>query len=136
SAGERASAQIVDALLDRGADLNAKTKTGQTALDYALRNGDTPVVATLRRAGGRVNAKTASPNAQPKPARSIQEALDRSVPLLRRADDGFLRQSSCVSCHTTSLSAMTVAAARRTGWRTLEAETARHQKAIGSYIAA
>ena len=31
---------------------------------------------------------------------------------------------------------MTVAAARRTGWRSVEAEAIRHQKAIGPYIEA
>jgi hypothetical protein len=136
SAGEHASPEIVQALLDRGADVNAKTRTGETALDYALRNGDTPVVATLRKAGGRANAKVASLASKPRPAPSIQDALNRSFPLLRRADDGFLRQSGCVSCHNNSLFAMAIAAAKRTGWLTEEADAARHQKAIGPYIEA
>ncbi len=136
SAGESASQEVVQALLDRGLDVNAKNNTGETALDYALRNGDTPVVATLRKAGAKANSKTASLTAQPKPASSIQDALTRSFPLLRRADDGFLRQSGCVGCHNNSLFEMTLAAAKRAGWRTGDEDAPRHRKAIGPYIEA
>lgn len=136
SAGEHASPEIVKALLDRGVDVNAQTQTGETALDYALRNGDTPVVALLRKAGGRANTRTASLRAQPKPASSIRDALDRSFPLLRRADEGFLRQSGCVSCHNNSLFAMTVDTARRNGWQTVESDAGRHKTTIAPYIEA
>ena len=136
SAGEQASPEIVQALLDRGLDVNARTKDGQTALDYALRNGDTQVVAMLRKAGGESNSKSASLRAQPKPASSIRDALGRTFPLLRRADDGFLRQSGCVSCHNNSLFAMTVETAKQSGWQTLESDAARHRKTIAPYIEA
>jgi hypothetical protein len=133
SAGEHAEPKIVQALLDRGADLNAKNKSGHTALDYALRNGHTPVVATLIRAGGQANAEPTGVITQPKPASSSKQALGRSFPLLKRADDGFLLHSGCVSCHNNSLFAMTVAEAKRRGWK-VEAEAARHRKAMGPYI--
>ena len=136
SAGEHASPEIVQALLDRGVDVNDQTKTGETALDYALRNGDTRVVTMLRKAGGEANRKTASLEARPKPASSIQDALGRSLPLLRRADEGFLRQSGCVSCHNNSLFTMTLETAKRTGWRTTEPDAARHQTTIAPYIEA
>ena len=136
SAGEHASPEIVQALLDRAVDVNAQTKTGQTALEYALRNGDTRVVAILRKAGGVANVKAASVPLQPKPASSIRDALGRSFPLLRKADEGFLRQSGCVSCHNNSLFAMTVETAKRNGWQTMQSDAARHQKTIAPYIEA
>jgi hypothetical protein len=41
---------IVQAFLAKGADMNAKTEKGSTALDFASRNGHTAVVEVLRRA--------------------------------------------------------------------------------------
>jgi hypothetical protein len=90
----------------------------------------------LRKVGGEANTKTASLQAQPKPASSIRDALGRSFPLLRRADDNFLRQSGCVSCHNNSLFAMTVEAARRNGWQPIESDATRHRKTIAPYIEA
>ena len=46
----------VKLLIDRGADVNAKSASGQTALDIAKLRGDTPIVDLLVRSG----AKTAS----------------------------------------------------------------------------
>src|SRR5262249_18807114 len=80
------------------------------------------------------SAKTTSPTVKPKPAASIQEALDRTLPLLGRADDGFLRQSGCVSCHNNSLFSMTIAAARKTGWPGMDAAADKQHKTIGPYI--
>jgi hypothetical protein len=39
----------------------------------------------------------------------------RSLPLLQRADEVFLRKTGCVSCHNNSLMAVTAALARRRG---------------------
>lgn len=134
SAGEHASPKIVQTLLDRGVALNAKTTSGMTALDYARRNGDTPMVEALKKAGGEMNTRSNRPATPPKPAASVKEALDRSLPLLKRADDGFLQHAGCVSCHNNSLFAMTAAAARRSSLHSLDAEPARHRKAIGPYL--
>src|SRR5262249_9811788 len=52
---------------------------------------------------------------KPKPAASVRAAVERSIPLLQRADATFTQKSACVSCHNNSLTAMTVAAARKNG---------------------
>ena len=70
----------------------------------------------------------------PKPAESIETAILRSIPLLQRTDVTFLRKSGCVSCHNNSLTAMTIASARKNRIDVNE-EAARQQlHAIGSYI--
>ena len=44
-------AAMVEALMGLGADPLASNKAGETALDWALRRGETPAVAALRKAG-------------------------------------------------------------------------------------
>ena len=50
------------------------------------------------------------------PAPSPAEAVQRSLPLLQKSDATFLRIAGCVSCHNNSMTAETVAAARRHGF--------------------
>jgi len=51
------TAAIVRALLDGGADVNAVTNEGGTALMYAVSAGDPEIVRTLTEKGARVNAR-------------------------------------------------------------------------------
>jgi hypothetical protein len=56
------------------------------------------------------------------------------MPLLQRADVTFLKKAGCVSCHNNNLTAMAVAAARKSGIA-VDDETARKQlQAIASYM--
>lgn len=48
---------------------------------------------------------------------SIHEAVDRSLPLLQRISEPFIKKTGCVSCHHDSLVAMAVSDARRNGYR-------------------
>src|SRR5262249_40320058 len=48
---EHGEAAMVEQLLAMGADPGASNQAGETALDWALRRGDTPAVAALRKAG-------------------------------------------------------------------------------------
>jgi hypothetical protein len=104
----------MQALLQRGADVHAKGPDGETALDIALRRGQTPIVDLLVKAGARP-ALTVSDAPRPAAATSPRAAVARSVPLLQRTDETFLRKSGCVSCHNNSLTALTVATARQKG---------------------
>ena len=42
---------VVNALLEKGADVNAKAKDSATALAWAKNRGETPIVKSLRQAG-------------------------------------------------------------------------------------
>jgi hypothetical protein len=44
---EQGNTQIVSDLLKAGADVNARNKKGETALDWAKRRGNTPIVEML-----------------------------------------------------------------------------------------
>jgi ankyrin repeat protein len=44
---------MIQALLDKGADLNIKAKDGATALSWASKKGNTATVALLKKAGAK-----------------------------------------------------------------------------------
>src|SRR6266851_4243627 len=65
---------------------------------------------------------------------SKQGRVARSLPLLQKTDAIFFKKSGCVSCHNNTLTAMTVAAARKNGVP-VDEQTARAQlTAIASFI--
>jgi ankyrin repeat protein len=105
-------AEAVKMLIDRGADVGAKGPEGETALDLAKRNGDSPVTDLLRRSGALEAGAFPARITAPDPAPSARGALGRSLPLLQRSDVTFIEKAGCVSCHNNTLTAMTVAVAR------------------------
>lgn len=113
AASDATTPETIRALLDRGVDPAAIGPGGQTAVSIARQRGRTPIVEMLLRAGASDSA--AAPPVAPafSPAASPRAAIARSLPLLQRADEAFLRKTGCVSCHNNSLTAMTVALARQ-----------------------
>jgi hypothetical protein len=94
-------------LIERGADVSAKTPAGVSTLDFAKRHGNLTLVKVLNESGSRdVGAGPTSLKA--KPAASARAAIERVLPMLQRADVAFLDRAGCVSCHNNSLTAMTV----------------------------
>lgn len=126
--------ETIKTLLERGADVHAKNAKGETALDIAKRRGSSLVVALLVKAGAKESNASAAPVPQPKPADSIQTALQRSIPLLQRADAIFIQKSGCVSCHNNNLTAMTIAAARKSGVPFNEQTAQQQLRRIASYL--
>jgi len=102
-------------LIDRGADANAKDVNGLTALDFAMRLGNTPVVETLVSAGASA-AHAVGPTFTFVQGNTARGAVTRSLPLLQRTGFEFYEKSRCVSCHHNVLTAMTLAAARGKGF--------------------
>ena len=121
-------------LIERGAELNAKNHQGRTALDFAKLLGRTPLVDVLVKAGAKEGETPADAPPNPKPAASIQAALERSIPLLQKADAIFIKRSGCVSCHHNTMTSETVSLARRKGFRVDEQIVREQQKMIGDYI--
>ncbi|HTA71516.1 MAG TPA: ankyrin repeat domain-containing protein [Bryobacteraceae bacterium] len=121
-------------LIERDAEVNAKTADGTTALDFALRQGDQEVVKLLRQAGAKEGDASPKFILKPKPAPSVRAAIDRSLPLLQRSDVGFMKKSGCVSCHNNNLTAMTVAAARKQSVVIDDGVARAQRSAIAAYI--
>ena len=124
----------VKSLIERGADVNVKCPEGMTALDFAKQRGTTPVVDLLSKIGAKGGTPSSIVTFSMKPAKSVRDALERSIPLLQRTDSIFLQKSGCVSCHNNSLTAMTIATARKNGFAVNEEIAREDLKRIGSYI--
>jgi ankyrin repeat protein len=106
---------LVETLVNRATDLNAKTRMGGTVLDLAKLQGDTPLVRALVKAGAKEESISDQPVPAPHPTASIRAAIERSLPLLDRADVAFIKKAGCISCHNNSLVPMARAAARKNG---------------------
>jgi ankyrin repeat protein len=112
---ENSDGTAVRLLLERGADPAAKDPQGLTALDFARRLGHTPAVDALAAAGPRGAGAVDTPAAFVT-NNTVRDAVSRSLPLLQRTAVQFYEKSGCVSCHSNSLTAMTVSSARRRGF--------------------
>ena len=98
---------VIDALLAKGASVNARDESGRTALDWALLQGESEVVRKLRAAGA---PAAAPPTSLPTPVEtplSPREAVGKAVTLLLSTGPTFFKQSGgCISCHNNSLPAI------------------------------
>jgi ankyrin repeat protein/mono/diheme cytochrome c family protein len=125
------------ALLERGVDVNEPSSAGSTALSWALKRGETPLVALLRSRGATedpVKRKSIPDNPIPRDVsgreRMLRSGVQRAVNLLQGSSDGFLdngfvKQSGCVSCHQQTLPAVAFALARERGFQLNETSLAR-----------
>jgi hypothetical protein len=122
---EPGAPRVIGYLLEKGANPRPKNETGDTALSFALRFGETAAVALLRKAGA-PEAKTSVRVPPPLEANSAGEAIRRSVALLQRIGEPVRRLETCTTCHNHSLPAMTVAMARSRGFE-VDGDTARKE---------
>jgi hypothetical protein len=110
------SAAVVHLLLKAGADVNAKTKTGETALDWAERFAHPEVLAELKAAGAHEGLPYTAPAARKAAAdRSVTEAVERGTAIMQRSATEFFTQSGCVGCHHQPAASLAVSAARGAG---------------------
>lgn len=107
---------VVEYLLAHGANVNPKNETGDTALSFAARFGETPVVAMLRKAGA-PEPKTAVRVPAPVDNNSPADAVGRSLPLLQRIGEPVRKLDRCTTCHNHTLPLMVVEMARTRGVR-------------------
>lgn len=106
--------EIVRTLILAGADLRAKSDAGETAMDWAMKSGETPVTAMLRRANAPASPVAAHPLP---PAAPVEQraAVVRSVALLERASGAFFLNGACGACHAQIVTDFAVMTARRHG---------------------
>ena len=108
AAASRPNPAVVALLLEKGADVDARDDTGRTALDWALMQGETPVVQELRKAGAKALAPPASSPAVVSTPRPARTAIEKAVARLQPASPGFTKGATCISCHNQSLPAIAV----------------------------
>ncbi len=131
--------EVVRLLLAKGADVKAEDWEGKTALDWAVRSGETRIVKLLREAG----AKESSPprQGQPRPrlhqeidAGSVRRAVAASLPLLQRSGPRITERKGCVTCHQHALLAMTVGLARQHGFAVDEAIASQERAHVQAHL--
>ncbi len=102
ASNENGSADLVEELLRLGADPLAVNKTGDSALTWASRHGETPATETLRKAGL-------------SNAAAMKDSVQRALSLLQKSGSQFIRVSGCYSCHHQSVPQMAIGSARTRG---------------------
>jgi hypothetical protein len=119
---ESGQPELVEELLKLGVDVTARNQNGETALTWALRRGNTPVVAVLRKAGASENNR-------------IKASVEQAVGLLQKSSSASFKATGCASCHNQSLPLMAIAAARKHGFAVDEQVAAEQVKAVFSTYA-
>jgi len=128
AASEGIPSEGVTALLERGV-------RDDEAMHWAVRQGNTPVVAALRHAGVADITLPAPALRKPAAPRSVRAAIDASLPILQHADTLFLKTAGCISCHHNSLFQMTSAAVRPKGFRVDEVAVRDQMTRTRAYLA-
>lgn len=106
--------RMVDWLLGKGVDANAKNDRGDTAYLLAARMGSPSTLPLLVKAGAKEVREQ-----WPKPAGGSADArteVKKILPLIEMSGEAVFKSRGCVSCHNNSLPAMTVALARKKGF--------------------
>src|SRR5262249_39491302 len=112
---ESQKATVVKLLLDKGAEVNAKTTVGETALDWAKKFGYPDVLKTLAGAGANPGVPYTAPARKAGENRGARMAVEKATALLQSAGTQFFNQSGCVGCHHQPSALMATSAARKVG---------------------
>jgi hypothetical protein len=121
---------MVQWLLSKGVNPNAKNDRGDTAYLLATRVGIPSTAQILAKAGAaEVKEEWPKPSGG---ASSAEAAVKKILPLIEAGGEPVFKNRSCVSCHSNSLPAMTVALARQKGFVVNEAQA---KKELGFAVA-
>jgi ankyrin repeat protein len=126
-ATDRQNLEVIRMLIGKGADVNLKSRDGETALDWARKFGGQPAIEMLRRAGA--VETPAKPVALPPFAPAdLKGALQRSVALLETSTAGATANGGCASCHHHNVTDFVVSIARNKGIQISEKAAADRQQ--------
>jgi ankyrin repeat protein len=122
--------QMVEWLVEKGVDVNARNDRGDTAYLLAARMGSPSTLQLLVKAGAKEVMEE-----WPKPAGGSSDAataVKKILPLIEMSGEAVFKSRGCVSCHNNSLPAMTVALARKKGFAVNEEQA---KKELGFALA-
>jgi ankyrin repeat protein len=111
-------------------DLAVKSKDGETAIDWAKKYQNPPVMEALGiERVQRVEPASMLPAAETKPI-APETAVARSLTLLQRTSGSFLESGGCFSCHSQNLTGLAVSTAAATGHKVDEPAAANLAKGV------
>ena len=124
---------LVSAAVTSGSNVNVSTGMSGSVLDLAKVHGDTPLVRALIKSGA-TGRWPPTAVAAPTPATTVRAAIERSLPLLDRADVAFIQKAGCISCHNNSLAALTREAVRAKSIRVNEPIASSQTQAMAAIL--
>jgi FOG: Ankyrin repeat len=107
--------KIVRMLLEKRPATDAKSKAGETALDWAAKFQHPSILPAIRTASPGMEPAKREPVSLQFAKRDAREAVEKSVTLMQKATVTFLREGGCVGCHAQNITSLAVAAARAKG---------------------
>jgi ankyrin repeat protein len=119
---EEQNLAVAHLLIKAGAAVNAKTKTGETALDWAKRSGNPQVLAALNEAGAKEGLAYQAPARKGAADRPVLQAVEKGTAILQQGASGFFKQAGCVGCHHQTAALIAMTAARQAGVKVDENE--------------
>jgi ankyrin repeat protein len=125
---EEQNPAVARLLIKAGADVNAKSKAGETALDWAMKFGSRPVIAALTDAGAKQGLPYSPPQRKAPERRDTLAAVEKATAILQHGATGFFQQAGCVGCHHQPAALSAVSAARKSGARIAEDQAASYIK--------
>ncbi len=127
---------VVSTLLSAGAKLDPKSLAGETAMDWALKSGQTSRVAALKAAGATPSAPAVAAAVAPiSRAASARAAAEKSLALLQPATGAFFTNGGCGACHAQNITDIAVGEARAAGLAVDEAAAAQRDAGAAAQFA-
>jgi ankyrin repeat protein len=121
--------RVVRMLLRKGAEASVGSHLAESTLDWARKFNNPSVLAELKLKPVSLSARSPRATAGGQP-RTLREAVERSMPLLRGASSRVLSDGGCVACHAQPMTAMAAELATARGWRVEGVDTASSQAVV------
>jgi ankyrin repeat protein len=114
-ATDHSSEKIVRMLLAKSPAMDAKSKAGETALDWAVKFQNPSIEPLIRKASAGIQPAKREIAPVSHANLSTRAAVEKSVALMQKTNTSFFREGGCVGCHSGNITSLTVAAARARG---------------------
>ena len=135
-ASDHPNEKIVRMLLAKSPALDARSKAGETALDWAMKFQNPAILPLIRSASPGIEPAKREPVSVSYAKLDARAAVEKSVGMMQKAYTAFFREGGCVGCHAGNITSMTVAAARAKGIRVDEPAAAELARATRLQFAA
>lgn len=118
---DRPPVDIIRLLLSRGADSTIKSNVGESAQDWARKFNNPGVLSVLKLRAIKTEVPGNGIGISGAGTRTLQTAVESSLPLMQRASAGVFTEGGCVACHAQPVGGMAMQLALARGWRIDEA---------------